>query len=175
TGITGLLVAERLCREHDIVVYEADARIGGHTHTVDVEGPDGKLAIDTGFIVCNDRSYSGFLALMQRLNVPLRPSTMSFSVRCEGTGLEYNGGGFNKLFAQRSNLLRPRFWGMLRDILKFHNRAGAFVDNDASLRDVLRDGGFGRAFADNYLVPMMAAIWSAEPARLMAMPARFFV
>ena len=175
TGVAGLLVAERLSHQHEIVVYEADARIGGHTHTVDVDGADGKVAIDTGFIVCNDRSYPGFLALLQRLEVPLQPTTMSFSVRCERTGLEYNGGGFNKLFAQRSNLLRPRFWGMLRDILKFHDRAGAFLDTEASLRDVLHEGGFGRAFADNYLVPMMAAIWSAEPARLMLMPARFFV
>lgn len=175
TGIAGLLTAEQLCRHHDVVVFEADSRIGGHTHTVDVDGQNGKVAIDTGFIVCNDHSYPGFLALMQRIGVALRPTTMSFSMRCERTGLEYNGGGFNQLFAQRSNLLRPRFWGMLRDILKFHKLAHGFVDTDASLRDVLQQGGFGKAFSEHYLIPMMAAIWSAEPARLMAMPARFFV
>jgi uncharacterized protein len=175
TGIAGLLTAEQLCRHHDVVVFEADSRIGGHTHTVDVDSPNGKVAIDTGFIVCNDHSCPGFLALMQRIGVALRPTTMSFSMRCERTGLEYNGGGFNQLFAQRSNLLRPRFWGMLRDILKFHKLAPRFVDTDASLRDVLQQGGFGQAFSEHYLIPMMAAIWSAEPARLMTMPARFFV
>ncbi|MCU0862917.1 MAG: FAD-dependent oxidoreductase [Planctomycetes bacterium] len=175
TGISGLVAAERLCRAHDVVVYEREGRIGGHTHTVDVDGPHGKVAVDTGFIVCNDRTYPGFLALLQRLGVPLRKSEMSFSVRCERTGLEYNGGGFNQIFAQRRNLLRPRFLGMLRDILRFHRQAPAFGDSDATLQDVLQQGRFGRAFAEHYLVPMMAAIWSAEPHKLMAMPARFFV
>ncbi|HEX5053050.1 MAG TPA: FAD-dependent oxidoreductase [Planctomycetota bacterium] len=175
TGIAGLLAAERLCRAHDIVVFEADDRLGGHTHTVLVPGPAGPVAVDTGFIVCNDRSYPGLLALFERLGVRLRPSTMSFSVRCERTGLEYNGGSFGQLFAQRRNLLRPRFWGMLRDVLRFHARAHTFAAGDATLRDVLRTGGFGAAFAELYLVPMMAAIWSAEPERLMSMPARFFV
>jgi uncharacterized protein len=175
TGISGLCAAERLCRAHDVVVYERESRIGGHTHTVDVDGPRGKVAVDTGFIVCNDRTYPGFLALLRRLGVALRKSEMSFSVRCERTGLEYNGGGFNQIFAQRRNLLRPRFLGMLRDILRFHRLAPGFGDSDATLQDVLRQGRFGRAFAEHYLVPMMAAIWSAEPQRLMAMPARFFV
>jgi predicted NAD/FAD-binding protein len=175
TGVSGLVVAERLATAHDLTVFEADSRIGGHTHTVDVPGPAGPVAIDTGFIVCNDRTYPGFLDLMRRLRVPLRASTMSFSVRCERTGLEYAGGGFREIFAQRRNLLRPSFWGMLRDILRFHRQAPAFGDGDATLRDVLAHGRYGRAFAEHYLVPMMAAIWSAEPARLLAMPARFFV
>ncbi len=174
-GISGLVAAERLARDHDVTVFEADTRIGGHTHTVDVEGPTGPVAVDTGFIVCNDRTYPGFLELMRRLGVPLRPSTMSFSVRCERTGLEYAGGGFAEIFAQPRNLLRPSFWGMLRDILRFHRQAPTFADSDATLQDVLARGRYGRAFADHYLVPMMAAIWSAEPARLLAMPARFFV
>ncbi len=175
TGIAGLLAAERLCRSHDVVVFEAEGRIGGHTHTVEVPGPGGPFAIDTGFIVCNDRAYPSFTALLARLGVALRPSTMSFSVRCERTGLEYNGGSFNQLFAQRRNLLRPSFWGMLRDIVRFHEKARDFAHGEATLRDVLRTGGFHTAFAEHYLVPMMAAIWSAEPQRLMAMPARFFV
>ena len=175
SGITGLLCAERLARGHDVVLFEAESRLGGHTHTVDVEGPNGTLAIDTGFIVCNDRTYPGFLGLLARLGVPLRPSTMSFSVRCERTGLEYNGGSLNEVFAQRRNLLRPSFWGMLRDILRFHRLAPSYADTDSTLSTVLRCGGFGRAFGEHYLVPMMAAIWSAEPQRLLAMPARFFV
>ncbi len=175
TGIAGLVAAERLCKRHDIVVFEAEQRLGGHTHTVDIEGPHGTVAIDTGFIVCNDRSYPGFLALLERLDVPLRPTEMSFSVRCERTGLEYNGSSFGQLFAQRRNLLRPRFWGMLCDILRFHRDAPALRDGTATLADVLQQGRYGRAFAEHYLVPMMAAIWSAEPRRLLAMPAAFFV
>lgn len=175
TGVAGLLAAERLATAHDVAVFEQDDRIGGHTHTVTVDGPHGPVAVDTGFIVCNDRTYPGFLAMLARLGVTLRPSTMSFSVRCERTGLEYNGGSFGQLFAQRRNLLRPAFWGMLRDILRFHREALAFLGGDATLADVLQQGRFGAAFRDRYLVPMMAAIWSAEPQRLLAMPARFFV
>ena len=175
TGVAGLVAAERLCRAHDVTVFEAERRIGGHTHTVDAPSPDGPVAVDTGFIVCNDRTYPGFLALLDRLGVRLRPSEMSFSVRCERTGLEYNGSSFGALFAQRRNLVRPRFWRMLRDILRFHREAPSFADGDATLADVLGRGRYGSAFAEHYLVPMMAAIWSAEPARLMAMPARFFV
>ncbi len=175
SGVAGLLAAERLATAHDVTVFEAEPRIGGHTHTVDVDGPRGKVAVDTGFIVCNDRTYPGFLATMRRLGVALRPSTMSFSVRCERTGLEYNGTSLTTLFAQKRNLLRPSFWGMLRDIMRFHRVAPGYADSDATLGDLLAGGGFGRNFAAHYLVPMMAAIWSAEPDKLMSMPARFFV
>ena len=175
TGNTGLLAAERLCRAHDVVVFEAEDRLGGHTHTVDVATPTGSLPVDTGFIVCNDRTYPGFLALMQRLGVPLRASTMSFSMRCERTGLEYNGADLDRLFVQRSNLLRPSFWGMLRDILRFHRLAAGYGASDANLGEVLQRGRFGRAFREHYLLPMMSAIWSAEPQQLMSMPASFFV
>jgi len=175
TGVAGLLAAERIATEHDVVVFEQDDRIGGHTHTVAVaEGRD-QVAVDTGFIVCNDRSYPGFLALLARLGVPLRPTTMSFSVQCAQTGLEYNGTSLATLFAQRRNLLRPRFWGMLRDILRFHRRAAEFAAADLTLGEVLARGGFGQDFGRFYLVPMMAAIWSAEPQQLHSMPARFFV
>lgn len=175
-GIAGLVAAERLARAHDVTVFEAEARLGGHTHTVDVATPaGGSLAIDTGFIVCNDRTYPGFLALMARLGVPLRPSTMSFSLRCERTGIEYNGADLDRLFVQRRNLLRPSHWGMIRDILRFHRDAPALRGSETPLGDVLAAGRYGRAFRERYLVPMMAAIWSAEPAKLMAMPARFFV
>ncbi len=175
-GIAGLVAAERLARAHDVVVFEAEARLGGHTHTVDVPTKDGgSVAVDTGFIVCNDRTYPGFLALMARIGVPLRPSSMSFSLRCERTGLEYNGADLDRLFVQRRNLLRPSHWGMIRDILRFHRDALALRGSEMPLGDVLARGRYGRAFRERYLVPMMAAIWSAEPQKLMAMPARFFV
>ncbi|MFO0863945.1 MAG: NAD(P)-binding protein [Gemmataceae bacterium] len=107
TGIAGLTLAHLLSAEHDVVVFEADDRIGGHTHTVDVEVPEGRIAVDTGFIVCNNWNYPNFLKLLDRLGVRTQPSDMSFSVRCERTGLEYNGGSWNGLFAQRLNALRP--------------------------------------------------------------------
>jgi predicted NAD/FAD-binding protein len=175
-GIAGLVAAERLARAHDVTVFEQEGRLGGHTHTVDVPTKDGgSVAVDTGFIVCNDRTYPGFLALMSRLGVPLRESTMSFSLRCERTGLEYNGADLDRLFVQRRNLLRPSHWLMIRDILRFHRDALALIGSDKPLGDVLAEGRYGRAFRERYLVPMMAAIWSAEPKKLMAMPARFFV
>ena len=175
TGISGLLAAERLATGHDVTVFEASDRIGGHTHTVDVEDGRGTVAVDTGFIVCNDRTYPEFLALLDRIGVGLRPSTMSFSVRCDASGVEYCGTSFDTLFAQRRNLLRPSFWSMLRGIRRFHRMAPEFADSDLSLAEVLERVGAGAAFARWYLVPMMAAIWSARPERLMAMPARFFV
>lgn len=176
-GISGLVAAHVLSQRHEVTVFEAEPRLGGHTHTVDVDvDRSGRsVPVDTGFIVFNDRTYPRFCALLDRLGVARRPTTMSFSVHCERTGLEYNGTSLNSMFAQRRNLLRPRFWGMLRDILRFHRDAEAFARGGATLRDVLAQGRYGREFGEHYLVPMMAAIWSAEPERLLGMPARFFV
>lgn len=175
SGISGLLAAERLATQHDIVLFEADSRLGGHTHTVDVDGPDGVTAVDTGFIVCNDQSYPEFLALMNRLGVPLRASTMSFSMSCEASRVEYCGSSLGGLFAQRRNLLRPSFWSMLRGILRFHKVAESYADTDMTLADVLKNERLDGSFARWYLMPMMAAIWSANPDCLASMPARFFV
>ena len=104
TGIAGNVAAYRLSREHDITVFEADSRIGGHTNTVDVKLQGSHYAIDTGFIVYNDWTYPNFIELLKELDVPTQASEMSFSVRCERSGLEYNGSTMNQLFAQRSNL-----------------------------------------------------------------------
>jgi predicted NAD/FAD-binding protein len=117
TGIAGNVVANRLALRHDITVYEADNRIGGHTHTVDVLAGGRRWAVDTGFIVYNDVTYPTFIALLDELGVESQPSDMSFSVSDRRSGLEYNGASLNALFAQRSNLLRPSFHRMLRDIL----------------------------------------------------------
>ncbi|MCR9244584.1 MAG: FAD-dependent oxidoreductase [bacterium] len=175
TGISGLLAAERLATAHDVTVFEAEDRIGGHTHTVDVPTANGQIAVDTGFIVCNDRTYPEFFALLARLGVPLRPTTMSFSVHGQGGGFEYCGTGLRGLFARRRNLVSPTFWSMLRDILRFHRIAESFEATDLTLAEVLRESRLGAAFARWYLVPMMAAIWSARPVALSEMPARFFV
>ena len=178
TGIAGNVAARHLHRGHDITVFEAAARVGGHTHTHEVE-MDGRVhAVDTGFIVYNERTYPRFAALLAELGVASRASSMSFSVRCDATGLEYNGTSLNALFAQRRNLARPSFLGMVRDILRFNREAPRLLaqpGGEAPLAEVLERGRYGRAFRDHYIVPMGAAIWSTEPAAMLAFPARFFV
>ena len=178
TGIAGNVVANRLARRHDITVYEADDRIGGHTHTVDVLAGGRRWAVDTGFIVYNDLTYPNFVALLDELGVESQPSDMSFSVSDRRSGLEYNGASLNALFAQRSNLLRPTFHRMLRDILRFNREAPALLQarNDANtLGEYLQAGGYSRGFIEHYIVPMGAAIWSASLQGILDMPAAFFV
>ncbi len=176
TGIAGNVVASRLCREHDITVFEAADHIGGHTHTHSIELEGERHEIDTGFIVFNEWTYPHFIALLDRLAVESQPSAMSFSVRNERTGLEYNGTSLNALFAQRRNLFRPSFHGMIRDILRFNREAPALLDGDdeIALGDYLRENRYSREFIEDYLIPMGAAIWSTDPERMLAFPARFF-
>ena len=178
TGIAGNVAAYRLGREHDITVYEAASYIGGHTNTVDVFENGQRIAVDTGFIVFNDRTYPHFIRLLDEIGQASQTSEMSFSVRSEEGGLEYCGSSLDALFAQRSNLLRPSFHRMIRDILRFNNKAlDAAVDNDDSrtLGDYLLANGYSREFIDHYLVPMAAAIWSAEPVAILDMPVSFLV
>ncbi|MFN7272455.1 MAG: NAD(P)/FAD-dependent oxidoreductase [Gammaproteobacteria bacterium] len=175
TGIAGMTAAWHLHRHHDLTVFEANDYVGGHTATVDVERHGRRYAVDTGFIVFNDWTYPNFIDLLEAVGASWQWSDMSFSLRCERTGLEYNGADLDRLFVQRRNLLRPSHWGMIRDILRFHRDALALRGSEMPLGDVLARGRYGRAFRERYLVPMMAAIWSAEPQKLMAMPARFFV
>ena len=178
TGIAGNLAAFRLAPEHDITVYEADSRIGGHTNTVDVMAGGKRWAVDTGFIVFNNATYPNFIALLDELGVESQDSNMSFSVRNERNGLEYNGASLNALFAQRKNLLRPSFYRMLRDILRFNREAPALLNepgNTITLGDYLHKNGYSREFIDHYIVPMGAAIWSSAPDGMGAVPAGFFV
>ena len=178
TGIAGNVAAYRLGREHDITVYEAASYIGGHTNTVDVFEGGQRIAVDTGFIVFNERTYPHFIELLDEIGQASQTSEMSFSVRCEDGSLEYCGSSLDALFAQRSNLLRPSFHRMIRDILRFNNEAlGAADDNDDSrtLGDYLLANGYSREFIDHYLLPMAAAIWSAEPVAILDMPVNFLV
>jgi predicted NAD/FAD-binding protein len=178
TGVAGMVAAYRLAREHELTVFEANDCVGGHAHTVDVAHADGVTAVDTGFIVFNHRTYPRFIALLEELGVAWRPSNMSFSLRSEFTGLEYNGTSLNALFAQRRNLLRPSFLRMLADILRFNRRATsevAGIDERLTLGEYLEGGRYGRGFFEHYLVPMGAAIWSARPQDLIEFPARFFI
>lgn len=178
TGIAGNLVANRLAREHEITVFEADGRIGGHTNTVEVEDDGRTLSVDTGFIVYNNRTYPNFIQLLDELGVVTQPSDMSFSVRSESNGLEYCGNNLNTLFAQRRNLFRPSFYRMLSDILRFNREAPGLLglhDDKRTLNQFLTEGNYSSEFVEHYIVPMGAAIWSATPDGMGGVPAGFFV
>jgi len=178
SGIAGMVAAYRLCRDHEITVFESGSYIGGHTHTVDVLVEGRPYAVDTGFIVHNDWTYPNFVALLKELEVAWQPSDMSFSVRCETSGLEYNGTSLNSLFAQRLNLIRPSFLRMVADILRFGSSAPALLDAhaaDLSLGGYLKQNGYSRYFIQNYIIPMGAAVWSSRPADMLEFPARFLV
>jgi uncharacterized protein len=178
SGISGLTAARRLCRDHEITVFEANDYIGGHTNTVDVELGGQRWAVDTGFIVFNDRTYPNFIALLDEIGVASRPSDMSFSVRCERSGLEYCGSSLDRLFAQRRNLASPGFWRMIRDILRFNRDARRLLDEPGGLLglgEYLEREGYSRRFVEHYIVPMGAAIWSTDPLTMLAFPARYFV
>ena len=178
TGISGMTAAWLLHQKHELTVFEANPQIGGHTHTVDVDVGGRVYAVDTGFIVFNDWTYPNFIHLLDELGVASQPTTMSFSVHCEKTGLEYNGHNLNSLFVQRRNLLRPSFYRMLRDILRFNRESLTLLegdDNTTSLREYLEQHSYSREFIEHYIIPMGAAVWSAEPDLLSAIPARYFV
>jgi predicted NAD/FAD-binding protein len=178
SGISGMVAAHHLHRNHDVTVFESAAHIGGHTHTVDVSFAGRDYAIDTGFIVHNDWTYPNFVRLLQEIDVPWQASDMSFSVRCEKTGLEYNGTSINALFAQRRNIVNPAFLRMVADILRFNRSAPALLASGSDavcLGDYLQGEGYSRYFLDHYIIPMGAAIWSSRPADMLRFPARFFV
>lgn len=150
--------------------------MGGHADTHEVEQDGKAYAVDTGFIVYNERPYLHFTCLLAELGVATRPSSMSFSVRSERSGLEYNGTSLNTLFAQRRNLLRPAFYRMLADVTRFNREARSLLtgaDDAVELGDFLARGQYSREFVDDYLVPMGAAIWSAPPAELLRSSARY--
>lgn len=179
-GISGLVVARRLHRDHEIAVLEANEYVGGHTNTVDVVSDGRPLAIDTGFIVFNDWTYPHFCRLLDELGVATQPTEMSFSVRDDRTGLEYNGHSLSTLFAQPGNLLRPGFHRMLLDILKFNREARRLAvdgagDDETTVGDFLRRRSYSRQFAEQYLLPMGAAIWSCPVGTLAEFPIRFLV
>ena len=180
SGIAGNVVAHRLHREHQLTVFEAGDHVGGHTHTHRIELEGETHQIDTGFIVFNDRTYPNFIGLLRELDVASQASSMSFSVRNERSGLEYNGTSLDTLFAQRRNLFRPSFLRMLAEILRFNREAPRLLDDDDPLSEIplgdyLAAERYSRHFIDDYLVPMGAAIWSTDPAMMLAFSARFLV
>jgi predicted NAD/FAD-binding protein len=180
SGIAGLTSAYLLNRNHAITVFEAGDWIGGHTHTVDVEVNGQSHAVDTGFIVFNDWTYPNFIRLLGQLGVGFKATEMSFSVSDPASGVEYNGHSLNSLFAQRRNLLSPKFWGMVRDILRFNREAlndlnQQRIPGDMTLGDYLKANGYSERFIQHYIVPMGAAIWSMSLNDMLGFPLQFFV
>ena len=178
TGISGNVAAYHLNKEHDITVFEANDYIGGHTHTHDIESNGKNYRVDSGFIVFNHKTYPNFIKLLAELGIEEQLSNMSFSVKCEKSGLEYMGSTLNSLFAQRRNLLRPSFWKMIFEILRFNREASALVTediDDITLGEYLQQGNYSRTFMDYYLIPMAAAVWSADLQVMYQFPARYLI
>ncbi|MCS6853765.1 MAG: FAD-dependent oxidoreductase [Elioraea sp.] len=177
-GIAGLSAAWLLRDVHDVVLYEAEPRLGGHADTQEVEVAGEPVAVDTGFIVYNEVNYPNLVALFSALGVATEPSDMSFAVARLDRDFEYAGGSFAQLFADPRNAASPRFWGMLRDVLRFYRRAPSVLsaaDDTLTLGAYLERERFGAAFVQDHLLPMGAAIWSASVEGIRDFPARAFV
>ena len=177
TGIAGMVAAYLLSDEHELVVFEAEDYVGGHTHTIDVGSNGQTYAVDTGFIVFNEKTYPNFVRLMKGLDIAWQPSNMSFSVQCKKTGLEFSPSSLNSLFIQRKNLLRPSFYRMIFDIFKFRRESEALLKSDdytLTLEDFLAAKKFSQLFVEHFIIPMGEAIWSADPVKFNEFPALYF-
>ncbi len=182
TGVAGLGCAHFLHSHYEVTVFGADAHAGGHSNTVTVREGDREVAIDTGFMVYNQVTYPNLTRLFKELDAPVKKTSMSFSVQHAPTGLEYCGSSVNHLFAQRRNLVRPRFWRMLRQIDRFNNDAVKALEEPAtrsqSLQEYVETRGYGKDLFNLYLVPMSSAVWSTPPEKMLRFPAhsllRFF-
>jgi predicted NAD/FAD-binding protein len=182
TGVSGLVCAHLLGRRHEVTVFEADARPGGHAHTVRIDLADETHEVDTGFLVYNERNYPGLVRLFEQLGVATKASDMSFSVSDDVSGVEWRGTSLTTLFAQRRNTLRPAFLRMLADVVRFNRMARSLLTEedptDRSLADLLATGHWSSRFVEWYLIPMGSSVWSADPSTFLDMPAvtfaRFF-
>src|SRR5512147_540632 len=181
-GISGLAAASFLSRRHRVDLFEQERRLGGHTNTVLIDGPDGTVPLDTGFLVHHDRTYPNLVRLFGELGVATQDSDMSFAVSCRRSGLEYSSRGANGFFAQRRNLIRPAHLALLGEIVRFNREAPALLhasDGERqTLGDFLESRRFGENFTHLYLFPMASAIWSASLDAIRSFPAltliRFF-
>lgn len=178
-GIAGLSTAWLLQHKHTVTLFEQEPQLGGHAHTVVVDDPTGPVPIDTGFVVFNQRNYPHLTQLFAHLGVQTQPTDMSFAYALHPSGLEYAGTSLNTLFAQRRNLLRPRFLRMVGDILRFNRLGKAYLDSpghdNTALGDFLEQHRFGNGFREDYLLPMAAAIWSCPPRMMQDFPLRNFL
>lgn len=177
-GISGLTCAHYLSRRHSVTVFEAERRIGGHVRTVRVRSSAGESAIDMGFVVFHRTNYPLFTRLLEELRVEARPTAMSFSVRSDRSGIEFNGASVSGLFCQRRNLIRPRFLRILGDIARFQIEGPAQLRSGGdgqTVADFLAEGGYGPGFADEYLGPLGSALWSVPVGSFRDFPLRFVV
>lgn len=178
SGISGLYAAYYLSKQHDITIYEANPYPGGHTDTHNIFLADRNVSVDTGFIVFNEHNYHYFCQFLRDLNVASQPSDMSFSVTDANTGLEYNATTMDKLFCQRRNLFKPRFYRMILDILRFYKDAPdllATASDDLTLGDYLTENRYSTAFIDDHILPMACALWSGPPTVVKQFPVRYLV
>lgn len=178
SGIAGLASAWLLSRKHDVTLFEADSYLGGHTHTHDIEQHGRRFRIDSGFIVHNPDHYPLLTRMFDELGVASQPTTMSFSVHSEASGLEYNASTLDSLFCQRRNLFSPRFLGMVRDLMRFYREAPALLlqpDDTITLGAYLEKQRYGAAFRDEHLIPMASALWSSPATQILRFPARYLV
>ncbi|HUR33730.1 MAG TPA: FAD-dependent oxidoreductase [Vicinamibacterales bacterium] len=175
SGISGLAAAYFLSRRHEVTLFEREGRLGGHTHTVIADSSAGPVALDTGFLVHNDRTYPRLVRLFAEIGVATRSSDMCFAVACAGTGLEYSSRGPRGFFAQRRNVISPSHLGLLAEICRFNREAPKLLarsDADRlTLGEFLEGGRFSERFVHRYLLPMASAIWSASLASIRAFPA----
>ena len=178
-GISGIGAAWLLSKKHDVTVFEADQHFGGHANTVDVMTPDGSIPVDTGFIVCNDRNYPNFLELLNKLNISPHPTEMSFGVSMDKGSFEYAGSSnLSSLFAQRQNIIRPRFWRMISSIIKFYKESSIINPREAqniTLRDYLDQNKYHNSFLRDHILPMAAAVWSTPSNKVGDFPLSSFL
>lgn len=178
SGISGVYAAHYLSQQHQVTVFEANPYLGGHTDTHNIVLEEQNYPVDTGFIVFNEHNYHFFCQFLRDLGVTSQPSDMSFSVVNALTGLEYNATTMDKLFCQRQNLLRPRFYRMVMDILRFYREAPALLnstDDALTLGDYLQNNRYSEAFIDDHILPMGSALWSGPAELVKQFPARYFV
>lgn len=175
TGIAGLGAGYILNQNHDVTFYEKNDYIGGHSRTIDITTPCGETSVDTGFIVFNRRNYPHLVSLFEMLDVPVVESDMSFGVSIMDGWLEYSTQSLKQTFAQKRNVVRPKFLGMLTDILKFHKQSLDYLDSDITLRELLEKLKLGPWFRDYFLLPMGGAIWSMPVKQMLDYPARTFI
>ncbi len=178
SGVAGLGAAWRLSTDNDIILFESADRLGGHVHTHEIDLDGRRHSVDTGFIVFNHAHYPLLTALFDELDVATQPTTMGFSVQDARNGLEYNATDLDGLFAQRRNLVSPRFWGIVRDLRRFYREAPRLLqqpDDGPSLGDYMQSRQYGDAFIDDHLVPMASALWSSPASTILDFPAKYLV
>lgn len=177
SGISGLTTAYHLSERHNITVFEANDYVGGHTHTHLIEKKNLQYFVDTGFIVFNKKTYPHFVKLLEKLQVDYIPTSMSFSVSNQQNRLEYNGTSFNTLFANRFNLINPFFYIFLKGIIDFNKKAKFFLESpsEITLREFYHENKIKKSVIENYLCPMVAAVWSTDPCDVWNLPAKFIL